>query len=112
MPKNGRIIVVPDETIMLVTMRPIVGWRVCMDYWNINLWTQKDNFPMSFMDLMLDYLIARVLHCFLYGYSGYNQISITSQDKEKQFFHIYMIRSHARGYYSYFVMYQTPFRII
>ena len=49
-PKKGGMTVVPNEKKKLVPMRPVTGWRVCMDYRKLNAWTEKDHFPMPFMD--------------------------------------------------------------
>ena len=49
-PKKGRMTVVPNEKNELVPMRPVTGWRVSMDYRKLNAWTEKDHFPMPFMD--------------------------------------------------------------
>ena len=46
----------------------------------------KDNFPMPFMDQMLDRLAGKGWYCFIDGYSGYNQICIAPQDQEKTTF--------------------------
>ena len=54
-----------------------------MDYCKLNSWTEKDHFPMPFMDQMLDRLARKGWYCFLDGYSGYNQISIAPEDQEK-----------------------------
>ena len=59
MPKKGEMIVVPNEKNELVPMRPVNGWRVCMDYQKLNAWTEKDHFPMPFMDQMLDGLAGK-----------------------------------------------------
>ena len=75
-PKKGGMAVVPNEKNELVPMRPVTGWRVCMDYHKLNSWTEKYHFPMSFMDQMLDRLAGKGWYYFLDGYSGYNQISI------------------------------------
>jgi len=75
-PKKEGVTVVPNDNGELVTMRPVTCWRICMDYWKLNSWTEKDHFPMPFMDQMLDRLSERGWYCFLDGYSGYNQISI------------------------------------
>lgn len=48
--------VVPHDKSEFVSMRPIIVWRVCMDYRRLNAWTEKDHFPMLFMDQMLDKL--------------------------------------------------------
>ncbi|XP_075078336.1 uncharacterized protein LOC142164306 [Nicotiana tabacum] len=53
---------------------------------NLNLTTRKDHFPMLFIDQMLDRLAGRSHFCFLDVYSGYNQISIFPEDREKTSF--------------------------
>ena len=85
-PKKGGITVVPNAKGELVPTRPVNGWRVCMDYRKLNSWTEKDHFPMPFMDQMLDRLSERLWYCFLDGYSGYNQISIAPEDQDKTTF--------------------------
>ena len=35
-PKKGGMTVVPNEKIELVSMRPVTGWRVCIDYRKLN----------------------------------------------------------------------------
>ena len=82
-PKKGGMTMVPNEKNELVPMSPVTGWRVCMDYRKLNVWTEKDNFPMPFMDQMLDRLARKGRYCFLDGYSGYNKISTTPEDQEK-----------------------------
>ena len=77
---------VPNEKNELVPMRPFTGWRVCMDYHKLNSWTEKDHFPMPFMDQMFDRLARKGWYCFLYGYLGYNKISISLEDQEKTTF--------------------------
>ena len=48
------MIEVPNEKNELVRMRPVTGLRVFTDYQKLNAWTEKDHFPMPFMDQMLD----------------------------------------------------------
>lgn len=62
------------------------GWRVCMDYRRLNKATRKDNFPLPFIDQMLDRLSGKENYFFLDGYSRYNQKSIEAQDQEKTTF--------------------------
>lgn len=71
-PKMGRMIVVRNENNELVPMLQVIGWRFCMDYQKLNAWTEKDHFPMLFMDQMLDRLARKGWYCYLDGYSGYN----------------------------------------
>ncbi|XP_015160448.1 uncharacterized protein [Solanum tuberosum] len=47
---------VPNAKNELIPIRPVTGWRVCMDYHKLNAWTENDHFHMSFMDQMLDRL--------------------------------------------------------
>ena len=70
-PKKGGMTVVPNEKNELVPMTPVTGWRVCMDYHKLNSWTEKDHFPMPFMDQMLDRLAGKGWYCFfLMGIRG------------------------------------------
>lgn len=57
-----------------------------MDYRKLNKATRKVHFPFPFIDQMLDRLAGKAFYYFLDGYSGYNQISIASEDQEKTTF--------------------------
>jgi len=59
---------------------------MCIDYRKLNQSTRKDNFPLPFMDQMLERLAGKVYYCFLDGYLGYNQIIVDPQDQEKTTF--------------------------
>ena len=74
---------VPNEKNEFVPKRSVTCWRVCTDYRKLNAWTEKDHFPMPFMDQMLDRPAGKGLYCFLDGYSGYNQVSFAPEDQEK-----------------------------
>lgn len=71
MPKNGDIIVFPYERNEFVPMQPVTGWRVCMD-WKLNVWTEQENFPIFFMDQILDRHAGKGWYCFINGYLGYD----------------------------------------
>ncbi|KAI3678515.1 hypothetical protein L6452_37811 [Arctium lappa] len=85
-PKKGGVTVITNEKNELIPTRIASGWRICMDYRRLNKVTQKDHFPIPFIDQMLDRLAGKEYYCFLDGYSGYNQISIAPEDQEKTTF--------------------------
>ncbi|XP_015068775.1 uncharacterized protein LOC107013362 [Solanum pennellii] len=53
-PKKGGVNVVPNAKNELVLMRKVTGWRVFLDYHNLNACTQKDQFPIPVIDEMID----------------------------------------------------------
>ena len=69
--KQGGTIVVQNKEGKLISTRVQSGWRVCIDYKKLNKATKKDNFPLPFMDQMLERLARRSHYCFPDGYSGY-----------------------------------------
>lgn len=60
-----------------------VKWRVCMNFRDLNNATKNDNFPFPFVDQVLDSLSRKRYFSFLDGYSGYNQIRISPEEREK-----------------------------
>ena len=85
-PKRGGKTVVTNENNELFPTRTITGWRICIDYQKLNKVTRKDHFPLPFIDQMLDRFAGNEYFYFLYGYSGYNQISIAPKDQENNTF--------------------------
>ncbi|TQE06590.1 hypothetical protein C1H46_007832 [Malus baccata] len=85
-PKRSGITVVKNDNNELVPTRLTTGWRMCVDYRKINAGTRKDQFPLLFIDQMLERLAGRAFYCFLDGYSGYNQIPVAPEDQEKTTF--------------------------
>ena len=85
-PKKGGFSVIRNEKNELIPTRTVTGLRVCIDYRKLNTVTRKDHFPLPFIDQMLDRLVGHPHFCFLYGYSGYNQIAIAPEDQEKTTF--------------------------
>ena len=53
-PKKSGITVVANENNELVPTPVQSGWRVCIDFRKLNAATRKDNFPLSFIDQMLE----------------------------------------------------------
>ncbi|GJU96526.1 reverse transcriptase domain-containing protein, partial [Tanacetum coccineum] len=85
-PKKGGITVVANKENELILTRLVTGWRVCIDYRKLNDATQKDHFPLPFMDQMIERLAGNEFYCFLDGFLGYFQIPIDPQDQEKTTF--------------------------
>nr|GEV64205.1 reverse transcriptase domain-containing protein [Tanacetum cinerariifolium] len=83
---QGGFTVVENEENELIPTRLVTRWRVCIDYHKLNEATQKDHFPLPFMDQMLERLAGNKYNCFLDGFSGYFQIPIDPRDQEKTTF--------------------------
>ena len=75
-PKKRGTTVIRTESNALLSSLTVTRWRICIDYWKLNKVIRKDNFPLPFLDQMLDRLVGHEYYCFLDGYSGYNQITI------------------------------------
>nr|GEZ34020.1 reverse transcriptase domain-containing protein [Tanacetum cinerariifolium] len=85
-PKKGGFTVVENEESELISTRLVTGWRVCIDYRQLNEATRKDHFPLPFMDQMLERLARNQYYCFLDDFLGYFQIPIDLKDQEKTTF--------------------------
>ncbi|KAL4323612.1 hypothetical protein GQ457_11G024420 [Hibiscus cannabinus] len=68
--KKGGITVVTNDENELLPTRTVTGWRICMHYRKLNKTTNKDHFPLPFIDQMIDRLAGKEFYCFLDGYSG------------------------------------------
>ena len=53
---------------------------ICVDYWQLNIKTKKEHFPLPFTDQVLDKR-RHDLYSFMDGFSGYNQVLIHSKDQ-------------------------------
>nr|GFA27438.1 reverse transcriptase domain-containing protein [Tanacetum cinerariifolium] len=70
-PKKGGYTVVKNEENELIPTRLVTGSRVCIDYRKLNEATRKDQFPLPFIDQMLERIAGNEYYCFLDGFSGY-----------------------------------------
>nr|GFC47064.1 reverse transcriptase domain-containing protein [Tanacetum cinerariifolium] len=70
-PKKRGFTVVENEENELIPTHLVTGWRVCIDYRKLNEATQKDHFPLPFMDQMPERLAGNEYYCFLHGFSGH-----------------------------------------
>nr|GEX33448.1 reverse transcriptase domain-containing protein [Tanacetum cinerariifolium] len=82
-PKKGGFIVVENKENELIPTRLVTEWQVRIDYQKLNEATRKDQFPLPFMDQMLERLAGNEYYCFLDGFSRYFQIPIDPRDQEK-----------------------------
>ena len=85
-PKKGGTIMIKIESNIFIPSGIVTGWRICIDYQNLNKATRKDHFPLPFLDQMLDRLTRHEYYCFLDGYSGYKKIALAPEDQEKTIF--------------------------
>nr|GEX25350.1 reverse transcriptase domain-containing protein [Tanacetum cinerariifolium] len=109
-PKKGGFTVVENEDNELIPTRLVTSWCVCIDYCKLNEATQKDHFPLPFMDQMLERLAGNEYYCFLDGFSGYFQIPINSKDQEKTTFTAHTERFHIAACLLGYAMLQAHFR--
>ena len=85
-PKKAGVMVTMNKKGEEIQTRLPTKWRVCIDYQKLNSVTKKDQFPLLFIDQILDRLAGSNYFCFIDGYLGYNQISIHLDDQEKTTF--------------------------
>jgi hypothetical protein len=60
--------------------------RLCVDFWNLNRVSLKDNYPLPKMDYILQKVVGSQKLSMLDGFSGYNQIMVHPDDQEKTTF--------------------------
>ena len=54
-----------------------------MDFRNINKASPKDDFLLPDIDMLVDSTAGHAMLYFMDGFSGYNQIMMASEDREK-----------------------------
>ncbi|PKI77170.1 hypothetical protein CRG98_002452 [Punica granatum] len=59
------------------------GVRVCVDYRDLNKASPKDNFPLPHIDILVDNTARHTLFSFMDGFSGYNEIRMADENKNK-----------------------------
>ena len=60
--------------------------RVYVDYRKLNAATLTDPFPLPFCDTLLDAVAGHEIYSFLDGFSGYNQVLMAPEDRDKTAF--------------------------
>lgn len=71
--------------------------HVCVDFWNLNMTTSKDEYPMPIDDRLIDGATGHRIFSFVDGHSGYNQIFIQNMMCIKQPFDAYGPLVHLNG---------------
>jgi hypothetical protein len=66
--------------------KPDGSWRMCIDYTSLNKACPKDEYPLPRICQIVDSTASCELLSFLDAYSGYHQISLAVDDKEKTAF--------------------------
>lgn len=72
--------------IMISLKKDTTQIRICVDFCCLNAVTIKDPFPIPFTNSVLEEVAGHEIYSFMDGFSGYNQISITEEDKLKMTF--------------------------
>ncbi|KAG5528960.1 hypothetical protein RHGRI_029577 [Rhododendron griersonianum] len=60
--------------------------RVCVDFRDLNKASPKDDFPLRHIDVLVDNTAVAALLSFMDDFSGYNQILMAPEDREKTTF--------------------------
>jgi len=85
-PKKGRMIIIKNERDVLISTRTMTGWWMCIDYRRLNQANQKDHFPLSFIDQMLEGLARHSFFYYWDEYFGFFYIPIHPGNQEKTTF--------------------------
>src|SRR4051794_8009618 len=75
----------------LVPIRPIVGYRMCINFIKLNRETQKNHKPIPFMDRNLERLTNNYYYCFLIVISIIFKLLYSPKIKRKQLSHVRMV---------------------
>ncbi|GJY42876.1 reverse transcriptase domain-containing protein [Tanacetum coccineum] len=59
------------------------GWRMCVDFTDINKACPKDCYPLPEIDWKVESLLGFRLKCFLDAYKGYHHIQMAKEDEDK-----------------------------
>src|SRR6266487_5748678 len=60
--------------------------RMCVDYRDLNKASPKDDFPLPHIDVLVDNTAKSKVFSLMDGFSGYNQIKMAPEDREKTSF--------------------------
>jgi hypothetical protein len=60
--------------------------KLCVDFRNLNRSSKKDNYPLPKMEHILQKVTGAARMSMVDGFSGYNQVSVFLEDREKMAF--------------------------
>nr|XP_027120487.1 uncharacterized protein LOC113737455 [Coffea arabica] len=63
------------------------GWRMCVDFTDLNKACPKDCYPLPRIDALVDSAMGHEILCFLDAFKGYHQIGMSEEDQEKTAFY-------------------------
>jgi hypothetical protein len=81
--------------------------RFCVDFRNLNRSSLKDNYPLPKMDHVLEKVVRANIMSMIDGFSGYNQIIVHQDDKEKNTFITY----YSKIFLTIAILHRGPFFI-
>ena len=61
-------------------------WRMCINFTDLNRACPKDNYPLPWIDTLVDSTARHELLSFMDTFSGYNQIKMNEDDQERTSF--------------------------
>ncbi|GKB47371.1 hypothetical protein Tco_0898124 [Tanacetum coccineum] len=64
------------------------GWRMCIDFKNINSACPKDYYPLPEIDIKIESVLGFPIKCFLDAYKGYHQEQMAEENEEKTTFYM------------------------
>ena len=63
------------------------GWRMCVDFTDLNKACPKDCYPLPKVDTLVDAAMGYEVLCFFDAFKGYHQIGMSPEDQEKTAFY-------------------------
>jgi len=82
-----RVVNYPEWLANMVSVPKKDGkFRMCVDFQDLNNASLKDDFPLPYIDVLVDNTTGHALLSFMDGFSGYNQIKMALEDMEKTSF--------------------------
>ena len=68
---------------VVMMKKATIGWRMCVDFTNLNNAFPKDCYPLPRIDQLVDSTVGHSLLSFLDAHSGYHQVFLEETDRNK-----------------------------